>query len=277
MRHFAAVLLACLLFAVPAAAKGPLPEPDDGPDPRGLTVTGSGVALVKPPQRLTKARIERAVAAAKPAAMRRAIGAARLRAAALASAAGVTLGDAVAVNERDGQAELGYVNQRPICSGRRCRAPALASASVTVTFATAQTSAATPSGQALVASGVGEANVRPRNRRNSASIRAAIARAQAAAAPEALREAQADAASLAAGLGRPLGALFAIAEIRRPQQDFSWMLGSFGPGVYCGEVRRTIFRRDSTGRRRPVRRVTERRCWYPFQIDVALRVTYLPA
>jgi hypothetical protein len=276
LRILAAV---ALVLALPASAlaKGPLPEPDDGPDPRGLTVSGTGVAWVKAPARPTTASIESAVRAAHPAAVRRAVQAARERATALAGAAGLTLGDVAAVQERDGHAELGYVNERPACIRGRCRAPAMTGASVAVTFATTQTDAAASSGQAIVAAGVAEAAVRPRDRRSSASIRGALARARIAAAPLALREAQADGASAAAAIGRPLGVLFAIAEIRRPQQDLSWTLGSFGPGRYCGTVSRGIYRRDASGRRRLVRRVTERRCFYPLQIDVALRVTYLPA
>jgi len=277
--------LALVLFVVATAgpvaaaeAKGPLPEPDNGPDPRGLTVSGSGVAWVTPPRQLSEQRIERAIRTARPAAVRRAIADARARASALARTAGLTLGEVVAVHERDAQAELGYVNERRVCIRGRCRAPALAGATVAVTFATAQTSAAAPTGRAIVASGVGEANVRPRNRRSSASIRAALQSARIAATPEALGKARADAAALAAAAGQPLGALFAIAEIRRPQQDFSWSLGSFGTGRYCGTVRRGIYRRDpASGRRRLVRRVTQRRCFYPFALDVALRVTFLPS
>lgn len=277
MLRVLAVLAVVLGFAATADAKGPLPEPDDGPDPRGLTVGGNGLAWVTAPNRPTAANIERAMNVSRPAALRRAIDDARVRAAALATAAGLTLGDIVAVHERDGYAELGYIQERQPCVRGRCTPPAMVGATVAVTFATAQTSAAASAGRAIVGVGVGDAGVRPRNRRSSASIRAALVRSRIAAAPRALRLAQTDAATLAAGSAMPLGALFSIAEMRRPQQDFSWTFGSFGPGRYCGTVRRTIFRRDSSGRRRPVRRVSERRCFYPFGTEVALRVTYLPA
>ncbi len=240
MRRFAAVLFAFALFAAPAAAKGPLPEPDDGPDARGVTVSGVGVST-----------------GSRPAALLRAIADARVRAATVAATARLTLGPVVAVVERDAYAELGYVDSR--------RSP-FVTALVAVTFATAETAAA-EGDRAIVGVGVGRARVRPRNRRSSASIRAALQRARLAATPDGLGKGTADAAALADAAGMPLGALFSIAEVRRPQQDFSWTLGSFGAGRYCGTVR--VGRRGS--------RRTTVRCFYPFQIDVALRVTYVAA
>ena len=98
-------LLVCagLLAALPAtaAAKGPLPEPDDGPDPRGMTLSGTAAASVRAPAQRTEDTIERAVQAARPVAVARALRDARERAVALAAAAGLTLGPAVAVSERD--------------------------------------------------------------------------------------------------------------------------------------------------------------------------------
>ena len=67
------LLCAALLAWVPtqALAKGPLPEPDEGPDPRGLTLSGSGLARVEAPQRLNEGTIERAIDAARPKALSR--------------------------------------------------------------------------------------------------------------------------------------------------------------------------------------------------------------
>jgi hypothetical protein len=71
------------------------------------------------------------------------------------------------------------------------------------------------------------------------------------------------------------GALFSVAEVRRPYDDGS---GSFGPGRFCGTVRQTITRRDpETGRRRVVRRVRRVRCFFPRESTVVLRVTFVPA
>jgi hypothetical protein len=73
----------------------------------------------------------------------------------------------------------------------------------------------------------------------------------------------------------PAGSLFSIAEIRRPYEDP--VAGSFGPGRFCGTIRRPVFRRDpTTGRRTIVRRITERRCFFPPSATVALRLTILP-
>jgi uncharacterized protein YggE len=263
-------------LATTAPAKGPVVEPEEGPDPRGLTLSGTGFAHVRPPVPVTEASIRRAVAAARPHAMARAVAQARDRATALAAAAGLTLGEARAVTERDTEAELGYSPVGSSCFGGRrprCRVPLFSAVTVTVTFATAETSAAATGDSALVASGVGRAPVRPRNPRSSASIREALARARPVADAAALTEARADAARLASSTGAPLGALLAIAERHRPYEDPS--LGSFGPGRYCGAVRRAIVRRDpATGRRRVVRRVTQRRCFFARTSTVALRLTY---
>jgi hypothetical protein len=154
--------------------------------------------------------------------------------------------------------------------------PLFSTVTVTVTFATAETSAATAAGRGLVADGDAATPVRPRDRRSSASIRRAMDAARAAAAPLALAGARADADRLARAAGIPLGALFSIAEVHRPFDD--WSAGPFGPGRFCGTIRRPIFRRDpATGRRRVVRRVSERRCYFSSTLSVALRVTYLPA
>lgn len=273
------LLSAGLLAAAPgqAGAKPPFPEPDQSPDPRGLTISGSGVARVVAPRRPTERSIERAIAAAKPRAYARAVAEARRRARNLARAADLDLGAVQAVRGRDRDVELGGTPSRH-CR-RRCTVPRFATASAAVTFATAQTSAAAPAGRALVVDGAAAMPVRPRNRRSDGSIRAAFAAARLAAAPRALATARRDAraAAEAAGLAQPLapGALFAIAEVPRP----SWeLLGTFGAGRYCGMASRRIVRRDPvTGRRRTVRRVRQRRCFFAREASVAIRVTYLPA
>jgi hypothetical protein len=284
MLRFATVLLCatCLLAPGQALAKGPLTEPDDGPDPRGVTVSGSGVALLKKPSHLSDATIARAVKVARPKAFARAVSQAGLRARELANAAGLTLGDARAVTERDQGAELGYQQTDHYCSATRthgkrhlrCRFPVFTVATVTVTFATAETSAALSTGRVLVASGSATAPVTPVNPHSSPSIRRALLKARLAAAPLALADAQQDARSTAQAAGMELGAVFAIAEIRNPFDDLS--VGSFGPGRYCGTIRRPIFRRDSaTGRRRVVRTVSQRRCFFSREAFTAIRVTVL--
>lgn len=279
-------LLVLLLTAGTAGGKGPLPEPDEGPDARGLTLSGTGVALVRPPAARTDAAIERVVQAARPAALRRAVEEARRRAGVLAARAGLTLGALQAVRERDPDEEGGHGNAtgrhcfrsgRRRADGRRelrCTVPTYAVATVSATWATAQTSAAAPAGGAITAAGADSVRVTPRNRRSSPSIRQGILRAQLDALPGALAAARRDAEAAAAGAGMRPGAVFSIAEVRRP---FDPVAGTFGPGRFCGEVRQAIRRRDPrTGRRRVVREVRRRRCFAPTEASVLLRVTLLP-
>jgi hypothetical protein len=278
-RTILTLLCAALFVAVPAAAhaKGPLVDPDEGPDPRGLTISGSGIASVAAPARPSETSVRRAIDAAKPHAISRAIGQARERAQALATAAGLTLGDARAITERDPAVESGFFQER-YCSQRRparCRVPLFSAATVAVTFATTETSAAVPAGRALVATGMAGAPVQPGNRRSSASIRHALLVARLAGAPAALTDAMRDAANIAGSAGMPLGGLFSIAEVRRPFEDPA--AGSFGPGRFCGTIHRPVFAPDpATGRQRIVRRITQRRCFFPSLATVAVRVTYLP-
>jgi hypothetical protein len=118
--------------------------------------------------------------------------------------------------------------------------------------------------------------VQPRDRRSSPSIARALLGARAAATPAALASARRAATATARAAGLALGSLFSVAEVRRSFEDLS--VGSFGPGRYCGFVRRPIFRRDpATGRRRVVRRVRARRCFFDRRVAVGLRVTFVPA
>lgn len=279
------VLCTAVLVALPAtsSAKGPLPEPDDGPDPRGLTISGSGVVRVMRPARLTDQSIEHAVLAARPRALASALDQARRRAGQLAAAAGLQLGEMQAVTEARPDVGLGFVEPRSYCRatrgspGRasRCRFPAFTTAHVTVTFATAQTANATPAGRAVVATEAASARIVPFDRRSSASIRHAVLSARLAAAPLALAAARQAASATATAAGMQLGALFSIAEIRRPYDEITQ--SSFGEGRFCGITTEGVFRRDpATGRNRVVRRVKRWRCYAPSETAVGIRVTYLP-
>jgi hypothetical protein len=261
----------------PAAAKPFFVEPDDGPDPRGLTLSGSGLARVEPPRRLTERSIERAVEAVAPAAEARAVRDARVRAVAVARAAGLTLGAIQAVSTRVPDAEL-YGPTRYCHRARRqrarlrCSAPPFATASIRVTFATAETSAVAETGRAVVASGSGTAQVRPRQRR-SPSIRAALRRARLAADPAALAAALARARGAARAAGLRTGPVFSLAE--EPRQPFAQdiLSGSFGPGRFCGTIQRIRFIRDPDGGRpRRVRGPRVRRCYVP-GVSSVFRVT----
>jgi hypothetical protein len=261
------VALALLLVtAVPAQAKPIFAEPEEGPDPRGLTVSGDALARVKAPTRLSERTITRAVDAARPTALTRAIDKAHRRARALAEVAGLTLGPALAVTDRfpdlwDYPNPYRYCNTPRPRRRLRCRAPDFAAASVRITFATAETSAVRPATRAVVASGNGGVLVRPQ-RKTSASIRAALTRAQLAADPLALRDARHTAAGVARAAALQRGSLLALAEA--PSRYFfpNLIAGTYGgPGRFCGIVRR---RPGDPGRRR---------CRVPEMVS-ELRVTY---
>lgn len=73
-----------------------------------------------------------------------------------------------------------------------------------------------------------------------------------------------------------VGPIISLSEQRQPYPYFyDAALGSFGPGQFCGVVRRPIFRRDpETGRPRLVRRVRNRACRFPRTLDLRLEATY---
>lgn len=281
------VVSAMLLLAAAAAdAKGPVGERSDTPDPRGLTMGGGGLARVTPPRRLSDETIRRTVAAARPTAVSRAVNEARRRAAGLARVAGLTLGDMVAVEAQQSQAErFGPFGEDRFCrrprrpSARpRCRVPKFAVALVTVTFATRETDAAPEPDRTVTADGEGRASVEPENR-SSRSIRRAILEANAASDAPAFESAREQAATLARSAGFALGTILSIAQqgtgpFGEPLFEIG-AFGPFGPGDFCGTIRRPIFRRDpQTGRRRVVRRVRERRCFFPRSVTTSLRVTF---
>lgn len=232
-----------VFFAVPAGAlaKPPLVEPDEGPDPRGLTLQGSGLGRVEVPTRLNERTIRGAVAGARLVAQRDALRNARVRARALAKAAGLTLGTIQAVTDRLSDSER-FVGPDRYCRRRGCRVPPFAGASVRVTFATVETSSVAAAGPVIVASGGAFAKPRPK-RRTSPSIRAALGRAQLAADPLALAAARRRATGLAEAAGFTLGSLFALAE--EPRQPFfgDLLTGIFGPGRFCRRAGRTRVRR----------------------------------
>lgn len=253
-----AVLLLAVALPADALAKPPLVEPEEGPDPRGLTLQGSGLARVERPERLTEKTIRRAVEEARSAAQVNAIRDARRSARSLAKAAALTLGRPQAVTDRLSDSERLFGPDR-FCRRGRCRAPEFAGGSVRVTFATLETSALALTGRAIVASGSAIAPLRPR-RLTNASIRRALGRAQLVADPLALRGAGRRARGVARAAGIELGSLVALAE--EPDQPFGYGLlnGPFGPGRFCG----------MSGRRRGPK---VRRCYLPATKSV-LRVTF---
>ena len=283
-----AVMVGVLALAIApsAGAKGPVAEGSDGPDPRGITMSGTGLARVTPPGRLSDETIRRAVDEARPTAVSRAINESRDRATAVAQAAGLTLGDVVAVEDQvEGAALIGPFGGDRFCrrprrrSARpRCEVPKFVAALVSVTYSTLETDAAPLPERTIAATGSDDADVDP-SRRTSRSIRRAILDADIDAIPGAVAAARQEAAALARSTGMLLGPIVSVAPpSTSPFGDPFFEAGIFGPfgvGEFCGTITRPVFRRDpQTGRRRVVRRVRQRRCFFPRSITTSLRVTF---
>jgi hypothetical protein len=278
LKYTCAVVGALLVVPAAASAKPVFVEPDDGPDPRGLTIYGSGLAHVEAPSRPREDAIERAVADAQPLAEVRAVRSARRRALGLAGRAGLTLGAIqavrVSVPDRERYSAVSHCRRVRRPPRLRCRVPRFATASLSVTFATAETSAAAASGRAVVASGISTVTSRPR-RRTSPAVRAALTRAQLLADPLALAAARGSAFGAARAARLRPRALFSLAE--EPRQPFAQdvVSGAFGPGEFCRRIRRVSYRRDpDTGMFRTIRGPRVLRCYVPPATSV-IRMTYV--
>ena len=165
------------------------------------------------------------------------------------------------------------------CSDRlsragRCPVPPSAEMTVAVTFDTQQTSQAAGDGRALSAHGTASVPVRPENRRSSPSIAAALRRSRAAALLPGLAAARAAATRAAQASGLPLGPLFSIARSAGPTRTSG--RAPSAPVATAASSAATSCGRDArTGRRRVVRRVRRRACFFSSRVSVGLRVTFL--
>jgi hypothetical protein len=273
-----AFLTALVLAAFPAQAlaSGPFgpfgqPQEDYGP---GITVGGAGLARVTAPARLSEESIQEAVDAVRPRAVARAVADARRRAEAIATAVGVSVGSAEAV-----ELGAGFRGRPPCRRSRRthelrCVAPAFTAESVTVTFGIVGGAQSSDGAREISAPATGSAPAEPR-RRTSPAIRHALFAARFAATPEAARDARANVELAGQGAGLTLGPLFSIVEQQNPY-GYEPVLGTFAAGTYCGTIRRVFVRRDpETGARRVVRRARVRRCFAPRTFEVNLEATYL--
>jgi hypothetical protein len=287
-RAAAVVVLVGLLAAAPAAVgNGATQQQGDGPDPRGITLSGAGFAPVEAPARPSEESVRRALEAARPVAISRALNHARRRAAGLAQAAGLTLGDVVAVRGDELAALYRAIGREDFCrrsrSGRpSCFLPRYAPALLTVTFATRETDAAPDPARSVTAAGEAVAPVEPDDADSSASIRRALM----VASIEGLGPALAQARSEAATAGRPAGiAPGQVLSIVEQSGDFeveadagaSIVFGPFGFGEFCGTVTRPVVRRDPDTGRRVRRRVRRRVCHARSRLPVALRATFAAA
>ncbi len=153
-----------------------------------------------------------------------------------------------------------------------------AAAVLTTSPAMAQVPAAPPP-HTISVTGSAQVEPKPFDRTSNASIRRAVAAARAKALPLAIADGRARAAELAQATGLPLGPLISISE-----SAFGGPIyfgggpfaedGSFGPGEYCGTVRRAITRRDASGRRRVVGTRTTRICRVPRYISTSLVLVF---
>ena len=276
-RSIAVAVTALGLSTTPGAALAKVfPGEEDAPP--GVTISGTGFAGVAAPSRLSEASIQRAVDAAHPRAVSRALRDARQRAAAIADSVGVRLGQLARVELEDAVTQFGQPRHcRPPRRNApaRCRVPSVAAASATVTFSIVN-GAQGSGGPQVEAYGSASARTAPDNPDSDRSIRQALSSARLSVTPKAAAAARRGVETTARSAGLTVGAIVSISEQRQPYPYFyDVSLGSFAPGQFCGVVRRTIFRRDpETGRPRLVRRVRDRRCRFPRTFDLRLEATY---
>jgi hypothetical protein len=257
MRRLAVAVAVLVGVALPAQASAQFPGPffppsqeDYGP---GITVSGVGFAPIGSRDGTTA----------------RAMGDARRRAEAIAEELGVAIGEVRA-------AELtAPFEPRPDCGERRTRRCApLDAVNVEATFAIVGGPSDSEGAREFEGTGFGTAPSEPA-RKTSPAIRRALRAARLAATPAAAGAAGANARSAATASGAQVGPLFSVVE---PADFYGYqpLLGTFGPGQFCGIVRRAIFRPDpETHRIRLVRRIRKRRCFSPRTTGVRLEVTYL--
>jgi uncharacterized protein DUF541 len=253
-----AVPAVIVLIAFPATASAQFAGPFGFPEQQedygpGITVSGVGFAPLAQRDRTTA----------------RAIGDARRRAEAIAAALGVSV-----AGLRSAEVSAPF-DPRPDCgerTSRRC-AP-LDAVTIEATFSIAGGPDSPEGAREITGIGVGVAPVEAAQK-TSPSIRRALRAARAAATPGAAEAASINAQAAATAAAVQLGPLFSVVE---PSNLYGYepLLGAFGPGRFCGIVRRARIRFDpETGTRRVVRRTRTRRCYKPRSAAVRLEATYL--
>jgi uncharacterized protein YggE len=120
----------------------------------------------------------------------------------------------------------------------------------------------------------------PLNRKNNASIVKAVAAAKKAAAPLAIADGRARAANVAALNKLTLGTLLAITEGPSGPTPFFFIgpygsqEGTFGPGRFCGTIRRVVFKTDSAGKRKRAGTRSIHTCRVPPQVAISYGMTF---
>jgi hypothetical protein len=164
---------------------------------------------------------------------------------------------------------------RPDCTNRQTgRCAPMDAVSAVVTFAIAGGPASDDDARKVEGSGTAFDRVQV-ERQTSPAIRHAFRATRLAVTPDAARAARANAEAAGSAAGIPLGRLFSVVEPSAAIYGYDPTLGTFGPGQFCGMVRRVIGRRDpDTGEFHVIRRKPVRRCYKP-TAAVRLDLTYL--
>lgn len=147
--------------------------------------------------------------------------------------------------------------------------------------AAAQSPAPPAAGQrTLTVIGTGQVKPKPTSRTSNDAIAASVRAAQRGAIPRAIGNGRGRAVRLAELSGLHLVALQSVAETPPSPFGFSGPYGeqgTFGPGRYCGTVRRVIFRRGADGKQHRVGTRSRRSCRVPASVTASLSLTFTVA
>lgn len=149
------------------------------------------------------------------------------------------------------------------------------------TTATAQDPATdTTSEPTVTVIGTGQSKPEPRDGKSNASITKAVHDAERAAIPKALGNGKGRAARLAKLSGLRLVALHSVSETAPSPFGFYGPYGAqgtFGPGRYCGNIRSSIYRTGSDGKRHRTGTRSRRSCRVPASVTASLTMTFTAA
>jgi hypothetical protein len=125
-------------------------------------------------------------------------------------------------------------------------------------------------------SAVENVTVAKADRKNNTKIKAAVDAAAAKALPAAVAEAREYAQELATAAGVTLGGLLSITNVPGGGYygPFGFEEGPFGPGQFCGDERRPVFKRDKKGRRRLTGFHTVHVCRIPPRVYRPVQLTF---
>jgi hypothetical protein len=250
--------LSALLFAPTAGAQFAAQSSADEA-PAGITVTGIGLAPTKAD------------------AADRAVGDARQRAAGIAAGLALDLGGVEGIHMPE---LVQFARSSRRCPPSGCRKAVVAR----MTFSIIGGASAADVDRAVSASGFASVPVEPGDPASDRSIRRAILTARHASAQEAVDSALRNAKTAAGAAGLQLGPVVSVVESgpAYPFPDLPFypasfedpLLGSWGPGVFCGTARRFVIQRDPETGKPTFRRVLRRRCFVPRTYDTHLEIAY---